>query len=79
MTFFLKFFLKLHAGKKSAADRFWHPNSQKQFTMVKWKDPLDNTQHGEVLSTFFSQENDAVRGMPEQLVKQIDNHNKSRD
>lgn len=34
-------FLKLDGDKKSAADRFWHPNSQKQFASVKWKDPLD--------------------------------------
>lgn len=80
-------FLKLDGDKKSAADRFWHPNSQKQFASVKWKDPSDKKWRGpEPVLTWWirsvcisSQENEAARWPPERLVKQIDNDNKSRE
>lgn len=76
---FILNFLNLDSHGKSAADRFWHPESQKQFAMVKWKDPLDNSWHGPdpVLIwgrgsvCIFSQKNDAARWLPERLVRQI--------
>uniref|UniRef100_A0A8I5N501 Uncharacterized protein n=1 Tax=Papio anubis TaxID=9555 RepID=A0A8I5N501_PAPAN len=85
---FILNFLNLDSHGKSAADRFWHPESQKQFAMVKWKDPLDNSWHGPdpVLIwgrgsvCIFSQKNDAARWLPERLVRQINhNHCQSRE
>ena len=72
---------------KSAADRFWHPESQKHFSMVKWKDPLDGSWHGPdpVLIwgrgsvCIFFQKAYAARWLPEHLVCQVNEVTSSRD
>lgn len=43
---FILNFLSLDSTGQSAAQRFWHANTQKQFAQVKWKDPLTNSWHG---------------------------------
>ncbi|AAA47732.1 pol protein, partial [Simian retrovirus 1] len=84
---FILNFLNLDDQNHSAADRFWHSNPRKQFAMVKWKDPLDNTWPwpdpviiwGRGSVCVYSQTHDAARWLPERLVKQIPNNNQSRE
>ncbi|BBG56792.1 pol protein [Simian retrovirus 5] len=80
---FILNFLNLDDQNKSAADRFWHRDPKKQFAMVKWKDPLDNTWHGPdpVLIwgrgsvCVYSQTHEAARWLPERLVRQVSDNN----
>jgi hypothetical protein len=72
---------------KSAADRFWHSDTKKNFATILWKDPLTRTWNGSdpVLSwgrgsvCIYSQTADVTRWLPGRLIKQIDNNNRSRE
>ena len=79
-SLFILNFLNLDASGQSAATRFWHTETQKQFASVLWRDPLTNSWHGPdpVLIwgrgsvCIYSKEMKSARWLPERLVKQID-------
>jgi hypothetical protein len=77
----------LESEGKSAIDRFWHPDNKNNFARVLWKDPLTRTWNGPdpVLICrrgsvcIYSQTADVACWLPETLLKQIDNYNRSRE
>nr|KAF6462305.1 hypothetical protein HJG59_011339 [Molossus molossus] len=77
---FILNFLNLDTDGQSAANRFWHTETKKQFASVLWKDLLTNSWHGPdpVLIwgrgsvCIYSKKMKSARWLPERLVKQID-------
>jgi hypothetical protein len=72
----------LDSEGKSAADKFWHPDAT-----VPWKDSLTGTWNGPDLVLIwgkgsvciYSQTADTACWLPERLIKQIDNNNRSSE
>lgn len=73
-------FLTLDAHGKSAADCLWHPQTDKNYATVMWRDPLTSHWNGPYpiliwgrgSACVFNTKERAARWLPERLIKPID-------
>ena len=76
---FILNFLNLDSQGQSAADRFWHTDTQHQFASALWRDPMTNVWQGPdpILIwgrgsvCIYSKNDQAARWLPERLIRQV--------